>query len=101
MKTYRENATLGVNKLDYFIASGVKQKNIEDQLYLESFLKLNKITPMQTSYTQTAEDREEGDNTNPSDSNQVAVNDNETSSNTTTTTNVSTDDENEPSASDN
>ena len=56
---YKDNATLGVAKLDYFIASGVKQKNIQDQLNLESFLGLNDITPMQTSYTQTAEDRME------------------------------------------
>ena len=57
IEKYKNNATLGVGKLDYFIASGVKQKNIQDQLYLESFLKLNDITPMQTSYTQTAGDR--------------------------------------------
>lgn len=56
---YKENATLGVGKLDYFIASGVKQKNIQDQLNLESFLKLDQIVPMQTSYTQTADDRKE------------------------------------------
>ena len=65
---YKENATLGVGKLDYFIASGIKQKNIQDQLNLESFLKLNEIAPMQTSYTQTAEDRtEEGDGEKPED----------------------------------
>lgn len=57
MEAYKENATLGVGKLDYFIASGIKQKTIQDQLNLEKFLKLDKITPMQTSYTQTAEDR--------------------------------------------
>lgn len=56
---YKENATIGVGKLDYFIASGIKQKNIQDQLNLETFLKLDQITPMQTSYTQTAEDRKE------------------------------------------
>jgi hypothetical protein len=56
---YKENATLGVGKLDYFIASGVKQKNIQDQLQIESFLKLDQIVPMQTSYTQTADDRKE------------------------------------------
>lgn len=56
---YRENATLGVGKLDYVIASGIKQKNIQDQLFLENFLKLDQILPMQTSYTQTAEDRKE------------------------------------------
>ena len=60
---YKENATLGVGKLDYFVASGIKQKNIQDQLNLEAFLKLDEIVPMQTSYTQTAEDRsEEGTN---------------------------------------
>ena len=62
IKIYKDNATLGVAKLDYLIASGIKQKNIEDVLDLEERLHLDRITPMQTSYTQTAEDRrdEEG-----------------------------------------
>ena len=59
IKVYKDNATIGVGKLDYLIASGIKQKNIADQLYLESLLGLDKITPMQTSYTQTAEDRKD------------------------------------------
>lgn len=59
MRIYKENATLGVGKLDYIIATGIKQKDIVDQLYLEDFLKLDDIKPMQTSYTQTAEDRSE------------------------------------------
>ena len=58
IKVYKENATLGIGKLDYIIASGIKQRNIQDQFYLENFLKLDQITPMQTSYTQTAEDRQ-------------------------------------------
>jgi len=58
IKIYKDNATLGVGKLDYLIASGIKQKNIQDQLGLEQFLHLDQITPMQTSYTQTADDRE-------------------------------------------
>ena len=58
IKIYKENATLGVGKLDYIIASGIKQRNIKDNFELEEFLKLNEITPMQTSYTQTAEDRD-------------------------------------------
>lgn len=58
IKTFKDNATLGVGKIDYFIASGIKQKNIEDMLELEQFLHLDRITPMQTSYTQTAVDRE-------------------------------------------
>lgn len=51
IKIYKDNATLGVNKLDYFIASGTKQKNIQDQLTLEDFLHLNDLKPMATSYT--------------------------------------------------
>lgn len=63
IKVYRENATLGVDKLGYFVASGIKQKNIQDTLELENFLGLNNITPMQSSHTQTAADRadEKGD----------------------------------------
>lgn len=57
IEIYKVNATLGVNKLDYFIASGVKQKHIADMLQLEQYLGLDRVTPMQTSYTQTAEDR--------------------------------------------
>jgi hypothetical protein len=59
---YKDNATLGIGKLDYIIASGIKQRNLQDQLYLENFLHLEQITPMQTSYTQTAEDRAEEEN---------------------------------------
>lgn len=57
IEAYKANATLGVNKLDYFIASGIKQKHVADMLQLEQYLGLDQITPMQTSYTQTAEDR--------------------------------------------
>lgn len=66
IKIYKDNATLGVGKLDYLIASGIKQKNIKDQLDLEAFLKLDEITPMQTSYTQTAVDRETQEDDNKS-----------------------------------
>lgn len=73
--TYKENATLGVGKLDYIIASGIKQKNIQDQLYLEKFLQLDALVPMQTSYTQTAEDRKSEEagtgNSSKSESNSV------------------------------
>ena len=61
MEIFKNNATLGVGKLDYFIASGIKQKNVADQLNLETFLKLDQIRPMQTSYTQTAVDRQSND----------------------------------------
>lgn len=64
---YKDNATLGVGKLDFVIASGIKQKNIQDQFNLEKFLKMDEITPMQTSYTQTAVDREESVDKSDSD----------------------------------
>jgi len=57
VERYKDNATLGVGKLDYIVASGIKQRYIQDMFKLESFLNLSQITPMQTSYTQTAEDR--------------------------------------------
>lgn len=67
VKRYKDNATLGVGKIDYIIASGTKQRHIQDAFNLESFLDLTQITPMQTSYTQTAADREqEEDKDNPS-----------------------------------
>ena len=59
IKVYKDNATLGVGKVDYFIAAGIKQKNLSDMLDLEDYLHLDRVTPMQTSYTQTAEDRSE------------------------------------------
>lgn len=64
IKTFKDNATLGVAKIDYIIASGIKQRNISDTFELEKYLDLNNnITPFQTSFTQTAEDRknEDGD----------------------------------------
>ena len=63
IESFKTNASLGVGKLDYIIASGIKQRNIADQMYLEDFLKLDSIKPMQTSYTQTAEDRAEEETT--------------------------------------
>ena len=71
IKVFKDNATLGVNKIDYIIASGIEQKDIIDELMLEKTLGLDQISPMQTSYTQTAEDRAEkrsGDDTSKEDS---------------------------------
>lgn len=59
IEIYKNNATLGVGKIDYIVASGIKQIDLQDTFELEKFLKLDEIKPMQTSYTQTAEDREE------------------------------------------
>ena len=74
IKIYKENATLGVGKIDYLVASGIKQKNIEDVLDLENRLQLDRITPMQTSYTQTAEDRKaEEEEGNPSQKSEPGI----------------------------
>lgn len=67
VKQYKENATLGVGKIDYIVASGTKQRYIQDVFNLEKFLDLTQIVPLQTSYTQTAEDRKDGDDTPSND----------------------------------
>lgn len=59
IKVYKENATLGVGKVDYFIASGIRQIHLEDMLELEKYLHLDRIEPMKVSYTQTAETNEQ------------------------------------------
>ena len=40
---YKEGATLGVNKLEYIVASGVKQVNLGSKFELEDFLKLDQL----------------------------------------------------------
>ena len=49
------------------VASGVKQKNIQDRFDLENFLDLTQIVPLQSSYTQTSSDRESQKDASPSD----------------------------------
>lgn len=73
IEIFKNNATLGVGKLDYLIASGTKQKNIQDTLDLEHYLHLDQITPRQTSYTQStattaSDDADESSKTNVSTS---------------------------------
>ena len=55
IERYRSNATLGINKIDLIIASGIKQKHIQDNFALEDYLHLERIKPLATSYTQTAD----------------------------------------------
>lgn len=63
IESYRENATLGVAKLDYLVAAGIKQKNIQDRFELEDYLGLINLKPLQSSYTQTSEDTDKEDST--------------------------------------
>lgn len=70
MERYREQATLGVGKLDFIVATGIKQKHIQDRFILEDFLKLDQIKPLQSSYTQTGkESSSTGDSGSKNDKN--------------------------------
>ena len=70
---YKEGATLGINKLEYIVATGVKQVNITSKLKLEDYLKLDQLKPLSTSYTQSGKTE-----TTPTDS---SVNSGDDSSN--------------------
>lgn len=48
---YKEGATLGASKLEYIVSLGTKQVDIPSKIELESFLKLENLTPLSTSYT--------------------------------------------------
>ena len=53
----RENAKVGIGITQFIVASGIKQKNIESYLDMESNLDLvNKIKPLLSSNTTTAAD---------------------------------------------
>lgn len=56
---YKEGATLGVNKLEYVVATGVKQVNLQSKLELENFLKLDQLKPLSTSYTQSGDNSQD------------------------------------------
>lgn len=56
---YKDAATLGVGKLEYIVASGVKQIDIPAKIELENFLQLDKLKPLSTSYTQKDNNQQE------------------------------------------
>ena len=60
---YKEGATLGVNKLEYVVASGVKQINLASKFELEDFLKLDQLKPLSTSYTQNDNSKKDDSDT--------------------------------------
>lgn len=49
---YRNGATLGTSKLEYLVATGTKQINVSNKLELEDHLRLDKLKPLSSSYTQ-------------------------------------------------
>lgn len=54
-----KNVSMGISKLDFIIASGNKQIDINDSLILEKELKLDRYTPFSTAYTQTDNKQQE------------------------------------------
>lgn len=59
---YKEGATLGITKLEYIVATGIKQINLASKIELEDYLKLDKLKPLSTSYTQNDNSKKEEDN---------------------------------------
>ncbi|NCU28467.1 MAG: hypothetical protein EOM85_02240 [Candidatus Moranbacteria bacterium] len=52
LRTYRENASLGVGITSFIVASGIKQKNIQSYLEMEERLDyVNRLKPLQSSHT--------------------------------------------------
>lgn len=76
LETYRNNASLGVGIVDFMVATGIKQTDIESTLELEEFLDLrNRLLPLQSSYTQSSsttsnKDEKESADKNSSDENE-------------------------------
>ena len=64
---YKEGATLGINKLEYIVATGVKQINLASKFELEDFLKLDQLKPLSTSYTQNDNSQKDVKNDSNSD----------------------------------
>lgn len=61
---YKEGATLGIAKLEYAVAFGCKQVSLGSKYELEDFLKLDKLKPLSTSYTQNDNSKSEIDEPN-------------------------------------
>lgn len=55
LNVLHQSATLGVGVLDYIVATGTKQVDLEATLELEEFLDLtNRLVPLQSSHTQSS-----------------------------------------------
>jgi hypothetical protein len=77
---YKEGATLGIAKLEYAVAFGNKQVNLASKFALEDYLKLDKLKPLSTSYTQNDNSKQDGSN-NKSNKTEQEVNEKDESSN--------------------
>ena len=60
VKTYRENASFGLGRVEAVVSTGIKQKHLSDRSRLEEELDLDTLLkPLASSHTQNAAD--EGD----------------------------------------
>lgn len=60
--TYHQAATLGVGVMDYIVATGTKQVDLEATIELGEFLDLShRLVPLQSSHTQSAMGAADGD----------------------------------------
>jgi hypothetical protein len=69
VKMYRESATFGIGKLEAVIATGVKQRSLQDRAKLEQMINLDSmLKPLQSSHTMSGNqqtDQEQPDNSEP------------------------------------
>jgi hypothetical protein len=69
VRLYRENATVGIGKLEAVVATGVKQRSLQDRAKLEQMINLDfMLKPLQSSHTMSGNqqtDQEQPDNSEP------------------------------------
>lgn len=82
LRSYRDNASLGVGITSFIVASGIKQKNIESYLEMEENLDyVSRLKPLQSSHTtaNTTEPEKEDSNNESSETNKEKVTEDEDS----------------------
>jgi hypothetical protein len=69
VRLYRESATVGIGKLEAVVATGVKQRSLQDRAKLEQMINLDSmLKPLQSSHTMSGNqqtDQEQPDNSEP------------------------------------
>lgn len=69
VRLYRENATVGIGKLEAVVATGVKQRSLQDRAKLEQMINLDfMLKPLQSSHTMSGNqqtDQEQPVNSEP------------------------------------
>ena len=69
VRLYRESATVGIGKLEAVIATGVKQRSLQDRAKLEQMINLDSmLKPLQSSHTMSGNqqtDQEQPDDSEP------------------------------------